>query len=191
MENAEVVDGGGSVYLGEGSVASPSIGDVKIRFEIVEPGEYSMVAQMNGTSFQDFKTSTGTTIGMISAGSHTAASMFEEAQQQNTILTWILRVAGFLMMSLGLASIFRPLVVFADVLPFLGSMLGMGISLFSGIISFALSIVTIGIAWVFYRPVLGIALLLVAIAAFTFFYLRASKKKQEKDEIKGQRTVAA
>jgi len=191
MENAEVIDAGSSVYLGEGSVASPSIGDLKIRFEIVEPGEYSMVAQMNGTSFQDFKTSTGTTVGMISAGSHTAASMFEEAQQQNTILTWILRVAGFLMMTFGLASIFRPLVVFADVLPFLGSMLGMGISLFSGIISFALSIVTIGLAWVFYRPVLGIALLLVAIAAFTFFYLRASKKKQEKDKIKDQRTVAA
>jgi hypothetical protein len=52
--------------------------------------------------------------------------------------------------------------VLADVIPFVGSLVGAGTGLASFLLAAMGSFVTIAIAWVFYRPVLGIALLLVA-----------------------------
>jgi len=50
----------------------------------------------------------------------------------------------------------------ADVLPILGDIVGAGTGIVAFLVSLALPIVVISIAWVFYRPVLGAALLAIA-----------------------------
>ena len=77
-------------------------------------------------------------------------------------MTWLFRLAGFLAMYIGLGMVLKPLSVLADVLPILGDIVGIGTSIVSGLIAFVCSLVTIAIAWVLYRPVLGIALLVLA-----------------------------
>jgi len=62
---------------------------------------------------------------------------------------------GFLVMAIGIMLVFQPLVVIADVLPILGNFLGMGIALFAGVTAAGFSLLTIGIAWIYYRPVPG------------------------------------
>jgi hypothetical protein len=52
--------------------------------------------------------------------------------------------------------------VVADVIPFLGSLVGMGIGLAAFLVALCLSLVTIAIAWVAHRPLLGIGLLVGA-----------------------------
>ncbi len=167
-----------NIYIGEGTNADPQIGDVKLTFQIVEPGDYSIVAKQVGNTFEKFNTSTGTSIEMVSAGIFSQENMFQAAQKSNTITTWIFRLVGFLVMFFGLTLIFKPLVVLADVLPFLGNLLSMGLSFFSGIVALSLSLATMAIAWIFYRPVLGISLLIVGIGMIIFFYIRSSKKKK-------------
>ena len=190
IKNASLLNEGGAnisegitvkqkIYIGEGTNSAPQIGDVKVSFEVVNSGdEYSLVAQQIDNTFEKFNTSTGTNIEMISLGVISAENMFEAAHKSNTITTWVLRFVGFLMMFIGLTLVFKPLVILADVLPMLGSLLGMGLSLFSGIISFSLSFITIAIAWVFFRPVLGITLLAVGIGTIIFFFIKASQKRK-------------
>jgi len=79
-------------------------------------------------------------------------------------------------MLLGLNLIFKPLSVLADVLPILGTLVEMGTGIVAFIIALVLSILTIGIAWVAYRPVLGISLIVLAVVVF--FGLKFLRKKE-------------
>jgi len=180
VKNARVVNS--LVYIGEGKNVDPKIGDTKVSFKVIEKGVYSIVAKQIDDTFEYFNTSEGTTIEMISPGVVSAENMFKEAQQQNMILTWALRVGGFFLMFFGLTLIFRPLVILADVLPFLGSMLGMGLGLATGLISLVLSFITIAIAWFTYRPVLAVSLLAAGIVIFVLFYMKSKSKKKIKAE---------
>lgn len=178
-KGAEITNDGvnSSIYLGKGSSMYPEIGDVKISFEYVTNGNHSIISKQVRNSFEPFKTKTGTSIELIDSGIHSADSMFESAIKGNKVLTWILRFIGFFLMFGGLKTMFKPIVVFADLLPFLGSLLSMGLSLFCGIIAFALTVIVIAIAWIFYRPILGISLLVIGAGVFFYFYKKASKKK--------------
>ena len=68
----------------------------------------------------------------------------------------------------------RPLSVLGDVLPGLGTIIGWGTGLVAGVVALVCSLVTIAIAWIVYRPVLGVLLL---IAAGAVVYLTWKKKR--------------
>jgi hypothetical protein len=169
---------GGSVYVGSGSPGIPQVGDVRVSFSIVKPGPASIIAKQSNDTFEDWVTGTGTTISLLDHGIVPPEKMFEEAQAANTLMTWILRAVGWLVMFIGLSMVFKPFVVLADVLPFLGNLLGVGVGIFSFAVSLLLSSLTIAIAWVFYRPLLGISLIVLGVGTFVLIY-RWSKKKKE------------
>ena len=104
----------------------------------------------------------GTTINMLQVGEHSGDSMFEGAQKSNKVFTWILRVVGFVLMFFGFNLIFRPLSVVADVLPIAGTIVGVGTGIVAFLLAAPLSLITIAVAWIFYRPLIGIPLLVVA-----------------------------
>lgn len=172
-DRARLHDGG--LYLGEGDPGSPEIGDVRVRFRVVRPTDVSVVAQQTGSTFQPFQAKAGGTIELLETGTVSAEEMFEAAQRSNTLLTWGLRLAGLLLMTFGFRTILRPLSVLADVLPPVGSLVSVG----TGLVSFALatfiSLITVAVAWVFYRPLVGITLVVLAVAAVTWLIVRARK----------------
>ncbi|HEY3053848.1 MAG TPA: TMEM43 family protein [Thermoanaerobaculia bacterium] len=157
---------------------SPQIGDARITFSAVVPEDVSVVSKQTGTSFEPYRASAGMDIEMLKRGVHTAAAMFESALKANTVLTWIIRAVGFFLMFIGLAMFFRPISVLGDVIPFVGSMMAFGTGLFAFVIAGVLSVGTVGVAWVVYRPVLGISLLAVAIAVLVWFAVSGRKKVQ-------------
>jgi hypothetical protein len=73
--------------------------------------------------------------------------------------------------------VFKPLSVLGDVVPFIGSIKGFGTGVASFLLSLILSIITIALAWIVYRPVVGISLLVVAGAGITFMVTRKKKQK--------------
>ncbi len=166
-----------SFYLGPDPQA-PQIGDVRVTFSAVTPAEVSIVSKQTGTSFEPYKAAAGMDIEMLKRGAFTAQQMFQSALQANTIMTWILRAVGFFVMFIGLAMFFRPISVIGDVVPLFGSMLAFGTGLFAFVISGVLSVLTIGVAWVVYRPFLGITLLAVATGVLVLFAVRGRKKVQ-------------
>jgi hypothetical protein len=168
---------GTQIYVGS-DPGSPEIGDLKIAYKIVKSDQpISVVAMQAGTTFARYQIPDGEAIALLEEGTVGAAQMFAIAQAENEMRTWIVRVVGFIMMFAGLMLIFKPLVVVADVLPLMGSMLEMGLGLFAGIVSFALSFMTISVAWIFYRPLIGIPLLMLAVASLVGGLVLAKKRK--------------
>lgn len=165
------------LFLGA-NAQQPQVGDVRIRLDVVKsPKAISVIAVQNGDTFQAYRGKEGTQQLLVSMGTIDAAGMVQSAQDANVTRTWIVRFVGLVMMYLGLMMVFKPLVTVADVLPMLGGLLKIGLGLFSGIIAFALSLVTIAIAWIFYRPVLAIILLVLAGGAIAFGIMKSRQKK--------------
>ena len=72
----------------------------------------------------------------------------------------------------GFKLISAPLAVVADVLPIAGSIVGIGTGIVSFLLSAPLSLITIAVAWVFYRPLIGIPLLILAGLGITFLIMK-------------------
>ena len=162
------------------SEASPAIGDVKITFTKHPVCEATIVAEQSGDTIKAHKTPSGE-FYEVRTGVMTAAEVFKAAEDENAMLTWILRGLGFLMIWGGFGAIFKPISVLADVIPLFGDIAESGISIISGLLAAVLSFGVIAIAWLFCRPLLGILLLvLMGAAIFGIITLiakvRAAKK---------------
>jgi len=145
---------------------------------VVKPAVISLVARQVRDTFEAYQAQAGDTILLVKYGTLSAQAMFEAAQRENAILTWILRGLGWFLMFLGLTMVFRPIAVFGDVIPLFGTLLGAGIGVFAGLTSIVLSLVTIAVAWIFYRPLLAIALLVVAVGSLALLIRLGLKKRQ-------------
>lgn len=159
-------------YIGE-NPQNPMIGDMRIRFRVVEPTTVSVVATQQGDTFAPYQTKAGGTIELLKTGVHSSEEMFQQAQAANTMMTWILRVVGFVVMLIGLNLIMKPLSVFADVLPILGNIVGAGTFFIAFMAAAGFSMITIAIAWIAFRPLLAGGLIAGA-AAIGFLVMRRS-----------------
>lgn len=166
---------GGTIYYQTKDTTVPEIGNTRITYEAVTPQDISVVYKQEGESLVPLQTKNGSIISMIQVGKATAEEMFKNAQESNKTVTWILRVVGILFMFVGFQMIFGVLQVIGSVIPFIGRIIGMGTGLVAGILTIILASVVIALAWIFYRPIIGIGLLIVAIGAYV--YLMKNSKK--------------
>jgi hypothetical protein len=157
--------------------ANPNVGDARITFTVTKPTEVSVMAGQKNDTFEPYQTEAGNAINMLSMGDHSARAMFKAAESANAMLTWILRLVGLLLMLFGLSLILRPLSVLADVVPLIGDVIGVGTTLVAGLVAFGLTLLTISIAWLFYRPLIGIPLFVLGVVAIVLV-VRAIKKKR-------------
>jgi hypothetical protein len=161
--------------------AGPEIGDVRIQYQQIKNGpEVSLVAQQAKDSFVPYVTKTNTTIDDLRMGMLSKDGMFQQLQAENTTLTWILRGVGFFLMVIGIALFFKPLSVMADFLPILGNIVSAGFFIVAIGLAIPLTLITIAIGWVAYRPMVGIPLLVVAVLALVGLFMIGSKRKAAK-----------
>lgn len=166
----------GYAYLGE-TPATPTVGDKRVSFTCAAATEVSLLAKQQGDTFAPYTTSNGRTIDMLKPGKFTAAAMFTQAEAANAKMTWGLRGLGFILMGLGFMLVLRPLSVLADVVPFIGDLIEAGAAIIAFTAAAALSLVTIAVAWIAYRPLVGISLLLVAGGVAYAIHRRRNAKK--------------
>lgn len=162
IDNMTVHDGG--YFIGEDPL-NPQIGDLKVTFEMVEPTTVSIIAQQTENSFQPYITSNGGDILLLESGVVGQEKMFQSALASNTFTTWLLRLAGLVMMTVGLSLVLKPLSVIADVLPILGDIMEAGVGVIASLVAIVLTAITIAFAWLYFRPFIGLGLLLVAAVA--------------------------
>lgn len=167
----------GRIYLGF-NPTQPAIGDYRIGYEIVPLQTISVIGRQSGSMFTPYQTEAGDALLMVDEGNVPAEKMFADAQNANTVLTWILRAVGVLLLAVGFALVFAPLAVIADFVPFVGSMVRFGTGLISLVLAIVVGTVTIAVAWFWYRPVLSAIILAVglAIAAGVYYIGRARRK---------------
>jgi hypothetical protein len=163
------------LYLGQDS-QNPQPGDIRINLTAAYPQIVSIIAQQTGKTLQAFVAPAGESVFLLSTGQQSADQMIEQAQSQNKMMAWILRLVSLLMLIGGFSLILNPLVVLADVLPFLGSIVGFGTGFISFICGLGIWIIATAIAWFATRPLLSIGLIaLVIIAGYLIVKMKAKK----------------
>jgi len=167
-----------TVYLGL-SPNSPQVGDVRVTFTKVPPADISLIAQVDGSTFKAYRAKNGQSFSRLQMGTVSADEMIEQAKSENNLWAWVLRVIGILLVVGGLKGMFGLLPMLFKVLPFLGSIVDAGVGLVSWILGLAWSLIIIAIAWLVFRPIIGISLLVLAIAGIVFLK-RRGKKNEEK-----------
>ncbi len=166
---------GTTIYVSQNR-QNPAIGDLRISFSREDISEASFVGAQKGANVTGYKASNGRALFLSAAGNVDAPQMFDAAQSENTLITWLVRSGGLLGMFIGFAMMLSILGIIADVIPFAGSIVGFGTSVIAVILTLILGPLVIAIAWIAYRPVLAIAIIAAGILlAAGLIYLRRNK----------------
>ena len=169
----------GQLYVGE-NPKTPAIGDLRITYQVAPTGPVSIIARQIEGTFEPFTVPKLGSIELLQCGTVSADTMFRQEQEGNAILTWILRLAGFLMMLFGLLLISNLFSVLASVIPFLGGIVGAGTGFLCFVAAVPLTLVTIALAWLAYRPLIGIPLVLLAAGSVVFGVMQLSRLRKKK-----------
>jgi Transmembrane protein 43 len=165
----------GRIYLGE-SPSAPRIGDLRISYRLAPPGPTSIIGRQAGTGFAEYQTKAGDALLMVRPGTMSAPDMFAAAHRENRILTWILRFVGIFLMFIGFMLLLNPLVVVADVVPFIGSILSAGAAIVSLVLTAVIAPLVIALAWFWYRPLVSAVVLAIGLALAYGFKRLASQR---------------
>ena len=167
---------GNLVYYGN-NPSSPQIGDVRVTLTKVMPAGISIIGKVVGSTFEQYVAANGKTFARLAMGTVSADNMFADAHSENNMLTWLLRIVGIFLVIGGLKSMFKILPTLFKVLPFLGNIVQAGVGLVCSVGGGAWSLIVISIAWLFYRPLIGIPILAIAIAGIWYLNKKSSKIK--------------
>lgn len=166
---------GQTVFVGR-DPGTPVVGDMRITYFVAQPETASVVARQVGDGLAPYTTGNGQTLHMLVTGTQTAPQMIQAAEAANTTTTWMLRVLGAVLMLAGFSMIMRPLRVLADVLPFLGRIVGAGVGIVAFTLTLILAPIVVALAWFAARPVTAVIVLAVGFgAAFALSFLRRGR----------------
>ena len=185
MANAEnkkdlnyIHQAGNVLYFGR-VPGAPEVGDVRVTFEKVVPAKVTVMAVVDGDTFKPFKAKNGKRFQTLVMGSKSGDEIIEAEKEANNMILWFLRILGCLMVIGGLKGIFGFIETILKVVPFIAGIFGWGVGLVCTIIGVAWSLIVIAIAWLFYRPLLGISLLVLAGLLIWVFAFKGKDKLKE------------
>ena len=179
IHNANITVSGNTIYIGA-NPDSPAVGDVKITFTKTNPSNQVTVwAVQNGNSFSSYVHKNGNTVCDLSMGIRSLDEVKQSADDANDFIKWILRFIGVLIIYFGLSSLFDLIVTLLKLIPFLSSVANVGTTFVSVILTLVWSLLIIALAWIFYRPILAIVLLVIT-GILIFFLVKRSKEKSAK-----------
>jgi hypothetical protein len=185
MANAEnkkdlnyIHQAGNVLYFGR-VPGAPEVGDVRVTFEKVVPAKVTVMAVVDGDTFKPFKDKNGKRFQTLVMDTKSSDEIIEAEKEANNLILWFLRILGCLMVIGGLKGIFGFIETILKVVPFIAGIFGWGVGLVCTIIGVAWSLIVIAIAWLFYRPLLGISLLVLAGLLIWVFAFKGKDKLKE------------
>lgn len=158
------------------STVGPNVGDVRISYFTVPSGKQAVVFGVVGDSTLDtFVDAKNGTLYRAFFGSKEMA--VATMQSENQMLTWILRLVGFLLMWFGLMAVFGPISTFLDILPIAGSISRGLIAGVTFLVALVVSVVVILVGMILHNL---IATLVAAVAAIvvTFLVVKGFMRKK-------------
>ena len=171
---------GNVLYFGK-NPNEPQIGDMSITFTKVLPGEATVIAQVNGDRLQSYVAENGKTFSALISGAAGLEEMYKSEHRSNKFLTWLLRLAGLLLVTGGLKGIFGILTTLLKVLPLLSDIVGLGVGLVCNVLGLVWSLLIVALSWLFYRPVIAAVLLAAIIVLIVFLVKKGKDKKKTED----------
>jgi hypothetical protein len=160
-------------------IDDPAVGNLRVGFRGVPAQTMTVIAALAAGNLAPFHGANGYRIALTSPGTLTAGEMFREKKHQESILTWVLRGVGFILMLVGFLLVFGPLSVLAGVLPFLEGLVEAGVFLVALTLAVPLTLITIAAAWFAHRPLIGAALIAAGVA-FAFLLRRLPRASRRR-----------
>ena len=185
MENAEnkkdlqyIHQASNVLYFGR-VPGSPEVGDVRVTFEKVVPAKVTVMAVVDGDTFKAYKAKNGKRFQTLVMGKKSGDEIIEGEKEANKMILWALRIIGIMIVIGGLKGIFGFLETILKVVPFVANIFGWGVGIVCTVLGIVWSLIVIAIAWLFYRPLLGISLLVLAGFLVWVFAFKGKDKLKE------------
>jgi len=171
--------GSGAIYIAQGPVptsgprkpaSSPEVGDLRLTYSYFP-------ADVEGSAVGDWDGKRIAPHGYGAANSYlgvfggTLEAFQKRLQSEHDLMTWIIRIASFLMLWIGLNMILGPILTIMDSIPIVGGAGRFVISLFTGAVAFVLWLLTILLAN------LWLALVIVGVLVFGLMVYAKLKKR--------------
>lgn len=165
----------GQIVFGA-DVTVPQLGDIRVSYQASTIDAASVVGVQRGDTLVPFTAQNGRKIYLVEEGLRTAEEMFQTAVASNTFKTWMFRIGLMVLLFLGFKALFGVVDVIASILPFLGWITSSVTSLISLALTLVVGGATMAIAWFYFRPVLSLVIIGIALAgaAASGYYLRKS-----------------
>lgn len=161
----------------------PQIGDTRVSFSVTRPSLVSIVAQVINGHLETYETESGRELLFVQSGSVSAKKIFKGQIESNSFWTWIVRAMGFVLCYFGVRNVTSIIDYLIGHIPLVGYLLGglvsFGLMVASLLLSATISLVVIAVAWLFYRPLLGMGLLAAASIPFVLSAMSSSKARAQ------------
>lgn len=167
----------------------PEVGDVRVRFSFAglsgenshlgPPQTVSIVAMQRGGQLVPFKTKSGDFLEILYLEELSAEEVFVREHQYNSMKTWGLRAAGWLLMFLSIQLTTRIIHTLVDWVPLLRDFVSIGLKIFALCVSSSLSLLVIATGWLFYRPFVAFCMAALAMLPVFLTNSQIPAKKNE------------
>lgn len=161
------------LFRGYGTLQEPEVGDVRISYSVVKPGQKATVfGRPDDIILEAHHGENEKGLYRIFWGTKDDAISVLRNEYNASGWTW--RIIGFFVMWMGLLLIFKPLTVAFEALPLISKLGKSAVSAVTFLAALILTTVTTLISMVLHNP-FGVALIIIAIVAGGYFLMR---KKQ-------------
>lgn len=156
----------GEYLVNSRDLENPQIGDVRIRFTYNASDTISVLAKQSGNTLVNYVTKEGKAIHYVSSGTKDSKELINEIQDANHFLKWIVRGLALFIEMMGVALLFKPITTISSYVPIFGSLVGTATAMVSLLFGLIITLLFTAIAWMTYRPILGIGLIIAVIILF-------------------------
>lgn len=164
---------------------NPQIGDIRISYTYGVYTDASVLGKQEGSTVVAYTTAKNSSILKLASGVQTGNEMVNNIESGNKFMKWFMRIVGIILVCMGTSMLLSPLTTLIGAIPFLGKIVNGSLGVVSSFVGFAISLVVIGIAWLVYRPILGVALIVVSVGLIVLAKMYTSKKDDgKKEEVK-------
>lgn len=166
---------GSYIYLDGADPTAPVVGDERVSFSVLKEGFSGTVfGEVDGAELIRYTDEDGNTLFRVFEGGHNEA--LATMHGEYSMMLWIMRLVGFLMMWFGMQVVIAPLSVFLDILPFLGGASRAVVGGVTFLIALVLSAVTIVVSAILHSIVALIVVAALVVGAVLFLKSRKSTK---------------
>ena len=163
----------GGMFFGK-NPDDPQVGDMCVSFLQLKPGTFSLISQQVRDSLQPYRAASGVDVELVGTGNVEVPALFDTAVRENDATMWLIRIFGFIFLTIGMVFTSHPIGRFGARIPVLGHLIGAGVAIFAIGMAIVCWITVIALAWLAYRSVLTFTLLL-GVAALILWATKGMK----------------
>lgn len=164
------------------SSASPKLGDVRISYTVITANDSGVIfGAVNGNTISSYTTPKDNSLFRFFAETDSTAEAVEILKTEHKTMTWLLRLAGFLLMFIGLICISGPITNLLSVVPVFSHISSFVFGIIAFFVSLILTSLTIILSMVLHNFWLAIAFVSLVVIIIVLILKKKKKHSRGRD----------